>query len=98
MVRTTRVTPLTRLLSDSSNLAEGSVKTPLAPTLCECCWQPIDGEQFTVDELTMCKSGASCHDAAPLGSKSGTQALKNTIEKAKIPVMLCEHIVAICEE
>ena len=46
----------------------------------------------------MCKRGASCHDAAPRGSKSGTQALKNAIEKAKIPVMLCEHIVAICEE
>ena len=47
---------------------------------------------------SMCKRGASCHDAAPRGSKSGTQALKNAIEKAKIPVMLCEHIVAICEE
>lgn len=45
-----------------------------------------------------CKRGASCHDAAPRGSKSGTQALKNSIEKAKIPIMLCEHIVDICEE
>lgn len=45
-----------------------------------------------------CKRGAPCHDAAPRGSKSGTQALKNAMEKAKIPVMLCEHIVDICEE
>ena len=45
-----------------------------------------------------CKRGASCHDAAPRGSQTGTQALKNAIEKARIPVMLCEHIVDICEE
>ena len=44
-----------------------------------------------------CKRGASCHDAAPRGSKTGTQALKNSIEKAKIPEMLCEHIVSISE-
>ena len=24
-------------------------------TLCECCWKPIIGEQFTIDELTMCE-------------------------------------------
>lgn len=45
-----------------------------------------------------CKRGAPCHDAAPRGAKTGTQALKGAIEKAKIPTMLCEHIVAICEE
>lgn len=44
-----------------------------------------------------CKRGAPCHDDAPRGSQTGTQALKNAIEKAKIPVMLCEHIVEICE-
>ena len=45
-----------------------------------------------------CKRGATCHDAAPRGSRTGTQALKNAMEKARIPVMLCEHIVDICEE
>ena len=45
-----------------------------------------------------CKRGSSCHDAAPRGSQTGTQALKNAVEKSKIPVMLCEHIVDICEE
>jgi site-specific DNA-cytosine methylase len=45
-----------------------------------------------------CKRGAPCHDAAPRGSKTGTQALKNARDKARIPVMLCEHIVDICEE
>jgi hypothetical protein len=45
-----------------------------------------------------CKRGMPCHDAAPRGAKTGTQALKNAMEKARIPVMLCEHIVDICEE
>lgn len=45
-----------------------------------------------------CKRGALCHDAAPRGSRTGTQALKNAMEKARIPVMLCDHIVDICEE
>ena len=44
-----------------------------------------------------CKRGSPCHDAAPRGAKTGTQSLKNKIEKAKIPTLLCEHIVDICE-
>lgn len=44
-----------------------------------------------------CKRGASCHDAAPRGSRTGTQGLKNAREKARIPVALCNHIVDICE-
>lgn len=45
-----------------------------------------------------CKNGDKCHDAAPRGSKTGTQALKNAVEKARIPVELCQHIVEICEK
>lgn len=45
-----------------------------------------------------CKRGADCHDAAPRGAKTGTQALKNSMERSRIPTMLCEHIVDICEE
>lgn len=45
-----------------------------------------------------CKRGASCHDAAPRGSRTGTQGLKNAREKARIPVLLCDHIVKITEE
>lgn len=45
-----------------------------------------------------CKRGEPCHDAAPRGSRTGTQALKNAKEKARIPVLLCEHIVSICEQ
>ena len=44
-----------------------------------------------------CKQGAPCHEAAPRGSQTGTQGLKNKIERAKIPALLCEHIVDICE-
>ena len=45
----------------------------------------------------LCKRGAPCHDAAPRGSKTGTQGMKNAVEKARIPILLCEHIVDICE-
>ena len=45
-----------------------------------------------------CKRGMSCHEAAPRGSSSGTQGLKNSRERARIPEKLCEHIVDICEE
>lgn len=43
-----------------------------------------------------CKPGAPCHEAAPRGSKTGTQGLKNKVERARIPEQLCEHIVSIC--
>lgn len=44
-----------------------------------------------------CKRGASCHESAPRGSRTGTQRLKNAVEKARIPNLLCEHIVDICD-
>lgn len=45
-----------------------------------------------------CKSGAPCHISAPRGSKTGTQGLKGSKERAVIPPELCEHIVDICEK
>lgn len=45
-----------------------------------------------------CKNGDTCHDAAPRGSQTGTQALKNAKEKGVIPEALCQHIVDICEK
>ena len=45
-----------------------------------------------------CKKGSPCHEAAPRGSQSGTQGLGNKIDKARIPAMLCEHIVDICSK
>lgn len=48
--------------------------------------------------LPICHNGDSCHEPAPRGSRTGTQGLKNSIEKSRIPDKLCEHIVDICEE
>lgn len=45
-----------------------------------------------------CKQGSPCHVPAPRGSQTGTQGLANKVEKARIPRLLCEHIVDICEE
>lgn len=46
----------------------------------------------------MCKNGSPCHVSAPRGSRTGTQGLKGSKERSKIPKELCEHIVTICEE
>lgn len=46
----------------------------------------------------MCKNGDDCHEKAPRGSKTGTQGLKGSVERSKIPAELCNHIVEICEE
>lgn len=44
-----------------------------------------------------CKNGDPCHTPAPRGSQTGTQGLKGSIERSRIPHLLCEHIVDICE-
>lgn len=44
-----------------------------------------------------CKPGSPCHESAPRGSRSGTQGLKNNVERSRIPNALCEHIVNICQ-
>ena len=46
----------------------------------------------------ICKNGDPCHIPPPRGSRTGTQGLKGAIERSKIPIELCEHIVRICEE
>lgn len=46
----------------------------------------------------MCHNGDPCHTPAPRGSKTGTQGLKDSVERSKIPDELCYHIVDICEE
>jgi hypothetical protein len=43
----------------------------------------------------MCKNGAPCHERAPRGSKTGTQGLKNAIERSRIPADLCNEIASI---
>jgi len=56
-------------------------------------WTNHPNPQF----LPPCKNGDPCHVAAPRGSRTGTQGLKNAMERSRIPEKLCEHIVDICE-
>ena len=44
-----------------------------------------------------CRRGDKCHDAAPRGSRTGTQGLKGKALRAKLPKELCDHVVHICE-
>ena len=41
----------------------------------------------------MCKNGMPCHEAAPRGSKTGTQGLKGNYERSKVPYELCKEII-----
>lgn len=44
-----------------------------------------------------CKNGDNCHISAPRGSKTGTQGLKDSIDRSRIPLELCNEIVKVCE-
>lgn len=44
-----------------------------------------------------CKPGAPCHEPAPRGSRTGTQGIKASHDRSRIPSQLCEHIADICE-
>ena len=48
--------------------------------------------------LPACKNGSPCHVAAPRGSQTGTQGIKGSKDRSRIPEGLCKHIVDICEE
>lgn len=41
----------------------------------------------------MCKNGESCHEAAPRGSRTGTQGLKGAHQRAIIPEALCREVL-----
>jgi len=45
----------------------------------------------------MCKNGMPCHEAAPRGSRTGTQGLKNNHERSKVPNELCLEIIKSVE-
>ena len=47
--------------------------------------------------LPPCKNGDPCHVSAPRGARTGTQGLKGSKERSRIPAALCDHIVDICE-
>lgn len=44
----------------------------------------------------MCRPGSSCHIPAPRRSHTGTQGLKNSFERSKIPHELCLEILRSC--
>lgn len=44
-----------------------------------------------------CRKGAPCHEAAPRGSRTGTQGIEGKAARAVIPPALCEYIVDLCE-
>lgn len=45
-----------------------------------------------------CHYGDSCHERAPRGTRNGTQGLKGSVDRARIPDAFCDHIAAICIE
>jgi len=44
----------------------------------------------------MCKNGMPCHEAAPRGSKTGTQGLKGNYLRSIVPYELCKEILESC--
>lgn len=42
----------------------------------------------------MCAPGAACHDAAPRGSKTGTQGMRTSLERGRIPSALFDELFA----
>lgn len=51
-----------------------------------------------IDFKPPCKNGDPCHEAAPRGSRTGTQGLKNAMLRAVVPEGLCEHVYQKCNE
>ena len=41
----------------------------------------------------MCKNGASCHVAAPRGSKTGTQGRKGAVDRSRVPLELSRVVL-----
>ena len=49
-------------------------------------------------EFKHCKNGDSCHVAAPRGSQTGTQGIKGSVDRSRIPDKLCDYVVELCEK
>lgn len=45
-----------------------------------------------------CKNGDPCYEKAPRGSRTGTQRIKGSVDRSRIPDKLCEYIVELCEK
>lgn len=49
--------------------------------------------RFNWEPRPMCKNGDNCHEAAPRGSKTGTQGIKGAAERAVVPLSLWLEIL-----
>ena len=45
------------------------------------------------DVAKSCKNGMKCHEAAPRGSRTGTQGIRNAKDRGMIPPKLIEEIL-----
>ena len=45
-----------------------------------------------------CKNGDKCHESAPRGSQTGTQGIKGSKDRSRIPDALCDYIVELCNK
>ena len=45
-----------------------------------------------------CQKGDPCHERAPRESKTGTEGLKGSKERSRIPDALCDYIVELCQK
>lgn len=45
-----------------------------------------------------CKNGDKCHEAAPRGSQTGTQGIKGSRDRSRIPDALCDYIASLCNQ
>ena len=45
-----------------------------------------------------CKNGDKCHESAPRGSQTGTQGIKGSKDRSRIPDALCDYIVKLTQD
>ena len=57
-------------------------------------WTNIPNPNF----IPPCKPGSSCHEAAPRGSRTGTQGINGSKDRSRIPDALCDYIVELCNK
>lgn len=51
---------------------------------------------MTWNPRPVCKNGDPCHVAAPRGARTGTQGLKGSYDRSKVPEQLCQEILKSC--
>jgi len=61
--------------------------------------KPTDlwGELDNWTQREPCKAGMPCHEAAPRGSRTGTQGLKNAKERSRVPYELSKELLTVVD-